>query len=204
MRGKARAFRANLDNVAKIEQMIAGALDAFGRIDILVNSASVFARKPLQKPDRALLGQNSRHQREGAVLSVGRRCFDVPGGRGENRQPRRLGRDPPVQGLPAVLGVEERAHRTHAGVCEELAPKVQVNCIALGMVVPPEEYSKREVARLVSRTLTKRMGSPEDVARAVIFFCEATDFATGATLALDGWPPARLKIARSLHMFASP
>ena len=46
MRGKARAFRANLDNVAEIEQMIAGVLDAFGRIDILVNSASVFARKP--------------------------------------------------------------------------------------------------------------------------------------------------------------
>src|ERR1019366_3623669 len=71
-------------------------------------------------------------------------------------------------------------------LAKELAPEVQVNCIALGMVMPPEEYSKREVERLVSRTLTKKMGAPEDVARAVMFFCEATDFATGATLALDG------------------
>ena len=35
-------------------------------------------------------------------------------------------------------------------------------------------------------TLTKTLGSPEDVARAVLFFCESTDFATGATLMLDG------------------
>ena len=35
-------------------------------------------------------------------------------------------------------------------------------------------------------TLTKQLGTPEDVARAVMFFCEGTDFATGATLVLDG------------------
>jgi pteridine reductase len=54
------------------------------------------------------------------------------------------------------------------------------------MVMPPEGYSKEEVERLVSRTLTKKMGSPRDVARAVLFFCEATDFATGAILTLEG------------------
>jgi NAD(P)-dependent dehydrogenase (short-subunit alcohol dehydrogenase family) len=53
-------------------------------------------------------------------------------------------------------------------------------------VMPPEEYSKAEVERLVSRSLTKKMGAPEDVARAVMFFCESTDYATGATLMLDG------------------
>jgi NAD(P)-dependent dehydrogenase (short-subunit alcohol dehydrogenase family) len=53
------------------------------------------------------------------------------------------------------------------------------------MVMPPENYSKKEVERLVSRTLTKKMGTPEDVARTVIFFCE-TDFATGTILPLEG------------------
>ena len=70
-------------------------------------------------------------------------------------------------------------------LAKELAPEVQVNCIALGMVMPPENYTKEEVERLVNRTLTKKMGTPEDVARAVIFFCE-TDFATGAILPLEG------------------
>jgi NAD(P)-dependent dehydrogenase (short-subunit alcohol dehydrogenase family) len=53
------------------------------------------------------------------------------------------------------------------------------------MVMPPEDYDDAEVARLVKRTLTQKMGSPEDVARAVIFFCE-TDYATGAILNLEG------------------
>jgi pteridine reductase len=70
-------------------------------------------------------------------------------------------------------------------LAKELAPEVQVNCIALGMVMPPEDYDDAEVARLVKRTLTQKMGSPEDVARAVIFFCE-TDYATGAILNLEG------------------
>ena len=50
----------------------------------------------------------------------------------------------------------------------------------------PEEYGADEIARMVAGTLTKKMGTPEDVARAVLFFCEGTDFATGATLVLDG------------------
>src|SRR5260370_4023945 len=70
-------------------------------------------------------------------------------------------------------------------LAKELSPEVQVNCIALGMVIPPETYTTEEVDRLVSRTLTKKMVTPEDVARAVLFFCE-TDFATGAILSLEG------------------
>ncbi len=187
MRGKARAFRANLDNVAEIEEMIAGVLDAFGRIDILVNSASVFARKPLQKIterdwDATLdtnlkapfflskfAGAAMRRIGAGKIVNLG----DWAGTR------------PYKDYLPYSVSKCGMIGLTRA-LAKELAPEVQVNCIALGMVMPPEEYSKREVERLVSRTLTKKMGAPEDVARAVMFFCEATDFATGATLALDG------------------
>jgi pteridine reductase len=71
-------------------------------------------------------------------------------------------------------------------LAKAFAPEVQVNCVALGPVMPPEDYSEEEKARLVAGTLTKRLGSPEDVARAVMFLCEGTDFATGSTLLLDG------------------
>jgi len=187
MRGKARAFRANLENVAEIENMIVGVLDAFGRIDILVSSASVFARKPLAKVtehdwDATLdtnlkapfflskfAGAAMRKKGAGKIINIG----DWAGTR------------PYKDFLPYSVSKGALIALTRA-LAKELSPEVQVNCIALGMVAPPEEYSKREIERLVSRTLTKKMGSPEDVARAVIFFCETTDFATGATLALDG------------------
>jgi pteridine reductase len=187
MRGIARAFCANLESVAEIEKLVAGVLDAFGRIDILVNSASVFAPKPLQKIterdwDATLdtnlkapfflskfAGAAMRRIGAGKIVNIG----DWAGTR------------PYKDFLPYSVSKCGIIGLTRA-LAKELSPEVQVNCIALGMVMPPEQYSKAEVARLVSRTLTKTMGSPEDVARAVIFFCEATDFATGATLALDG------------------
>jgi len=186
-RGKARAFRADLENVGEIEKMVAGVLDAFGRLDVLVNSASVFASTPLgQLTEREwdsildtnlkapfflskFAGAAMRRNGAGKIVNIG----DWAGIR------------PYRDYLPYSVSKSGLIGLTRA-LAKELAPEVQVNCIALGMVMPPEEYSKGEVERLVGLTLTKKMGSPEDVARAVMFFCEATDFATGATLALDG------------------
>ncbi|MGA7869764.1 MAG: SDR family NAD(P)-dependent oxidoreductase [Candidatus Binatus sp.] len=185
-RGKARAFCANLERVGEIEAMVAGVLDAFGRIDILVNSASVFARTPLAELTERdwdanldtnlkapfflskFAGAAMRRQGAGKIVNLG----DWAGLR------------PYKDYLPYSVSKSGLIGLTKA-LAKELAPEVQVNCIALGMVMPPESYTREEVERLVNRTLTKKMGSAEDVARAVIFFCE-TDFATGATLELEG------------------
>ncbi len=43
-------------------------------------------------------------------------------------------------------------------LAKELAPEVQVNCIALGMVMPPEDYDDAEVARLIKRTSDTKDG----------------------------------------------
>jgi pteridine reductase len=184
--GKAQTFRANLEHVAEIEQMVSKVLDAFGRIDILVNSASIFAPIPLteitERDWDANLDTNlkapfflskfasaaMRQQGAGKIVNLG----DWAGIR------------PYKDYLPYSVSKSGLIGLTKA-LAKELAPEVQVNCIALGMVMPPENYSKKEVERLVSRTLTKKMGTPEDVARAVIFFCE-TDFATGTILPLEG------------------
>src|ERR1700719_78548 len=184
--GNAQAFPANLEHVAEIEQMVAKVLDAFGRIDILINSASIFAPIPLteitERDWDANLDTNlkapfflskfaavaMRQQGAGKIVNLG----DWAGIR------------PYKDYLPYSVSKSGLIGLTKA-LAKELSPEVQVNCIALGMVMPPENYSKKEVERLVSRTLTKKMGTPEDVARAVIFFCE-TDFATGTILPLEG------------------
>jgi len=185
-RGKAQAFRANLEQVAEIEQMVANVLDAFGRIDILVNSASVFEPTPLEELSERdwdtnldtnlkapfflakFAGAAMRKQGAGKIVNLG----DWAGIR------------PFKDYLPYSVSKSGLIGLTKA-LAKELAPEVQVNCIALGMVMPPKGYSEKEVERLVSRTLTKQIGTPEDVARAVVFFCE-TDFATGAVLTLEG------------------
>ena len=185
--GRAQAFRADLEHVAEIEQMVAEVLGAFGRLDVLVNSASIFGPKPLDQITERdwdanldtnlkapfflskFAGAAMRRQGAGKIVNLG----DWAAMR------------PYKDYLPYSVSKSGLIGLTNA-LAKELAPEVQVNCIALGMVMPPEEYSKAEVERLVSRSLTKKMGAPEDVARAVMFFCESTDYATGATLTLDG------------------
>jgi NAD(P)-dependent dehydrogenase (short-subunit alcohol dehydrogenase family) len=185
--GTAEAFHADLENVAQIEAMVAAAAARFGRIDVLVNSASVFYRKPLQEITERdwdsnldtnlkapfflskFAGLQMRAQGAGKIVNIG----DWAGIRPYNNY------------LPYTVSKTGVIGLTRA-LAKALAPEVQVNCVALGPVLAPEDYGADEIARLVAGTLTKRMGSPEDVAQAVLFFCEGTDFATGATLVLDG------------------
>jgi pteridine reductase len=184
--GKAQTFGTNLEHVAEIEQMVSEILGSFGRIDILVNSASVFAPTPLAEITERewdanldtnlkavfflskFAGAAMRRQGAGKIINLG----DWAGIR------------PYKDYLPYSVSKSGLIGLTKA-LAKELAPQVQVNCIALGMVMPPENYTKEEVERLVSRTPTKKIGTPEDVARAVVFFCE-TDFATGSVLTLEG------------------
>jgi pteridine reductase len=185
--GRSRAFGANLETVAEIERMVGEVLEAFGRIDVLVNCASVFYRKPIEEVTERdwdanldtnlkapfflskFAGAAMRRQGAGKIVNIG----DWAGIRPYNNY------------LPYTVSKSGLIGLTRA-LAKALAPEVQVNCVALGPVMPPEEYSEEENARLVAGTLVKRLGSPEDVARAVLFLCEGTDFATGATLVLDG------------------
>jgi pteridine reductase len=68
----------------------------------------------------------------------------------------------------------------------ELAPRVTVNGIAPGAVLVPEGTSQEQSARYARKTLPQRLGSPADVAQAVLFFCAGPSFITGQILRVDG------------------
>jgi pteridine reductase len=72
-------------------------------------------------------------------------------------------------------------------LARELAPYVRANAIAPGPVLWPEQPMDPELQmRIVDRTLLKRPGSPEDVARAALFFACDAPYVTGQVLAVDG------------------
>ncbi len=183
----ARAFRADLEKVAEIDAMVHEVETAFGGIDVLVNSASVFFKKPLEELTERdwdvhldtnlkapfflakAVAPAMRRRGAGKIVNIG----DWAGIR------------PYKNYLPYTVSKSGLIGLTRS-LAKALAPQVQVNCIAVGPVLPPEDYDAAEVKKLAGGTLVGRIGSPQDVARAVLFFCEGTDFATGATLVLDG------------------
>ncbi|TAL01060.1 MAG: SDR family oxidoreductase, partial [Porticoccaceae bacterium] len=78
-------------------------------------------------------------------------------------------------------------------LAEELAPHINVNCIAPGII---RTMAIRDVGEDVARefeqkNLMKRMGEPLDIANAALFFSnDESSYVTGVTLPVSGglWP----------------
>jgi NAD(P)-dependent dehydrogenase (short-subunit alcohol dehydrogenase family) len=71
------------------------------------------------------------------------------------------------------------------GLAKALAPDIQVNAIAPGPVLFPEDYTEEQKKSAVERTLLKRAGSAADVVNAVVFLIE-NDYITGDVMHVDG------------------
>ena len=67
-----------------------------------------------------------------------------------------------------------------------MAPGIQVNGVAPGIAVFPDDYDEETRRRLTDVVPLKRAGSPKDVARAVRFLVEHGDYITGEIMAVDG------------------
>ncbi|MBI4369870.1 MAG: SDR family oxidoreductase [Elusimicrobia bacterium] len=92
---------------------------------------------------------------------------------------------PYVNYLPYCLSKTGVLYLTHA-LAKALAPQVQVNAILPGPVLLPETMSPRGRLRVREATLLKRLGTPDDIARAVRFFLKDGAFSTGSWLTIDG------------------
>lgn len=75
-------------------------------------------------------------------------------------------------------------HMTRS-MARALAPDVRVNAVAPGVVLLPEGWSESDAEHLRGTTPLRRLGSPEDVARAVVYLLEA-EFVTGEVIRVDG------------------
>jgi NAD(P)-dependent dehydrogenase (short-subunit alcohol dehydrogenase family) len=67
----------------------------------------------------------------------------------------------------------------------ELAPRIRVNAVALGVILPPADAEEGYAERLAAETPLRRVGGVEVVAEAVLHFIR-NDFITGEILRLDG------------------
>ncbi len=185
--GSARAFPADLADPAACEALPATVIREFGRLDVLVNNASTFYPTPVgaitQDQFDDLLGSNLRaplflsqasapelRRREGLILNIA----DI-------HALRPLGRHAVYCAAKAALVMLTRS------LARELGPEIRVNAIAPGPVLWPENGVDEDLRRrIVARTALKRAGSPEDVAKAALFFASDAPFVTGEVLAVDG------------------
>ena len=187
--GSAAVFVADLLDVDRMPALVASVVQRFGRLDVLVNNASTFYATPLGtiKPAQwaDLMGSNLKaplfltqaaapalREAGGLVLNIA----DIHGLR-------------PLRDYSVYSAAKAGLIHLTRALARELAPEVRVNAIAPGPVLWPEDNAVLDEAQrqeIVERTLLKRPGSPEDVARTVRFFAVDAPYVTGQVLAVDG------------------
>lgn len=176
---------ADLGEASAAEGLVARAAAELGRLDVLINSASLFESSSLLDVDAEawdrVMAVNLRapflltraaapHLTEagGVIINIA----DLSG--------IRVWRAFPHHGV-AKAGL---IHLTRVAA-RSLGPGVRVNCVVPGTVLPPDDYTQEQVAASVERTVLKRVGSPRDVEEAALFLIRS-DFATGSVVVVDG------------------
>jgi len=171
-------FDADLSTRDGVESLLA----ALPPIDLLVNSAANFIRGATWDDFDATFALNLRAP------------FFIAQSLGEKMRERGFGRIVNMADIAAFTPFPAYLPYSMAkggivtmtkGLARAFAPQVLVNAVAPGPVLPPDDFDDEQRRAAAAPTLLKRLGTVEDVARAVVFLLES-DYITGTILPVDG------------------
>jgi pteridine reductase len=185
--GKIYLWQSDLNHISNVDILVNEVTRRCGKVDVLINNAALFYKTPLgsvgeDQWDR-LFSLNLKAaffcaQRAGATMKKQGwgKIINIGDTSGENPWPSYIPYGLTKSGIIAMT----------RGLAKALAPQVQVNCVNPGAVLFPDHYSKTEKKLSIRRTLLEREGRPEDIALAVRFLIEGSDYITGTVLTVDG------------------
>lgn len=187
--GEARTFAADLSDPIACARLIDEVVAWRGRLDVLVNNASVFAPLPFVGGDDDAWERAFRGSLDVNLLAPARLA---------RRAASFLGRtEGVIVNLLDIAVAQSWPTYAHYGAAKAglawltrtlavaLAPRVRSVGIAPGIASFPDDLDAAARARLVARVPLARPGTPEDVARAVRFAVESP-YVTGTIIVVDG------------------
>src|SRR5262249_30900865 len=187
---EAEGFAADLTDEQAVRAMVQAVLARFGRIDVLVNAAAVWKRKPLEEVTAADVRLHFETNALGTFLCcqhAGLAMAKQPeGGVIVNIGDWAVVR--PYLNYAAYFPSKGAVTTMTRSLAVELAhrnPRVRVNCLLPGPVMLPPDLPEAERRQSINATLVKREGSPLNIAQAVLALVD-NDFVTGVCLPVDG------------------
>jgi pteridine reductase len=187
-RESAALVQADLLDMAGLPEIVRNTVARFGRLDALVNNASSFHATPIGEITlddwEGLIGTNVKaplflsqaaapHLRRtgGCIVNV----TDIHAER-------------PLRNYVVYSVAKAALSGLTRSLARDLGPEIRVNGVAPGAVMWPEDGSFDDLTRqrVISNTLLKRAGDPDDIARAVFYLIAEAPYVTGQIIAVDG------------------
>jgi NAD(P)-dependent dehydrogenase (short-subunit alcohol dehydrogenase family) len=187
---RAILVQADVSNERDCSEAVATTVRELGRLDILINMASLYTEKPFADLTAADWDRQLAVDLRAAFLFAHAAAPEMKkagGGRIVNfadwiaasARPRYPGYTPYYVAKSGVKALTET-------LALELArDQILVNAIAPGPILAPPEMSKEESDAVVKSTPLGRWGGEDEIAKAVMFLIHS-DFVTGETIRVDG------------------
>lgn len=187
--GSVTLVQADLLEITLLSDFVDKAVERFGRLDVVINNASSFFPTPLGECTTEvwddLVGSNLMaplflSQAAAPYLKLQQGCIvniiDIHA-------------DRPLKNYVIYNSAKGGLVSLTKSLALELAPEIRVNGVSPGPILWPENGEWRDDAarqHIISRTLLKRTGEPEDIAKAVRFLIADAPYITGQIIAVDG------------------
>lgn len=182
-------IQGDLLNLAVLPSLVQETVKHFGRLDVLINNASSYYATELGEISdehwEDLTGSNLKaplflsqaaapelRKQHGCIINITDMHVERP-----------------KKGYIVYSVAKAGLVTLTKSLAHELAPDVRVNAVAPGPVMWPEDNPQFDEVyrqRVISQTLLKRIGEPDDVAKAVKFLIQDAPFITGQIIAVDG------------------
>lgn len=194
---KAIAVRGDVGKDEDCRAVVAAAMDAFGRIDALVNSAGTTKFTPMDDLDL----QNAEDFHQVYAINV----------IGTYQLTRAAAREMKKVGAGAVVNVSSISALTGSGssfayvtskaalntltlaLARALSPQIRVNCVLPGLIESRwlkdglgEEVYNTVRQNFANSSALEKTCKPEDVADAIVWLIEGADLVTGQLITVDG------------------
>lgn len=187
---RAVTLQADLSQPAACELVVTRAADAFGRLDILFNMASVYRPVAIADADAAQWDATVNVDLRAAFLCA-RAALPYMRRAGSGRIVNfadwvaASGRPRYKDFLPYYVAKRGVIGLTEALALELAADQILVNAIAPGPIVAPEGTTEEESRAVEVATPLGRWGGEQEIVKALLFVIES-DFMTGETVRVDG------------------
>jgi NAD(P)-dependent dehydrogenase (short-subunit alcohol dehydrogenase family) len=190
------AAPGDIGTVPGCESAVKTAIDAFGGLDILVNSAGIGSGRPIEDSDEAMWDAHVDVNLKGTFFCC---RAALPALRKSNGNIVNIASDAGLMGVPGITvycaskgGV---VNMTRA-MALEVAPDVRVNCVCPGYVdtdmIRRDHIDKKDdpaaaEQRMIDYAPMKRITTPVEISQGVLYLASfEARFVTGAALPIDG------------------